>query len=207
MTTRDLRFIKSAKPEVPHQPPTNKPSPGNIRIQVYSRAVHPGIVLPAAALKNHAWTKQLKIGQAGYVDFGWGPEEFMRYPVFTSATVSRSLFWPTPSAVHVVRLHKTPYCYFTDSQIVTLDISQEEADRLIQELYQSFQLSPSAQLVNIGEGLLPRSTIYQGRQKYYFPQTCIAWTSRLLGEANIKTCSTRAPQLLRQLRKSPKLVE
>ncbi|BDS05428.1 membrane protein [Oceaniferula spumae] len=206
-----MSYIKTPLPTAPHQAPVTKTAKESVRIQVYSHGWHAGLVIPASAMRKHAWTNDLQIANTKYVDFGWGSEEFYRTEGFTFPMLMRGLFWPTAAVIHMERFNESPYHHYPYSQLESFDLTQEEADRLITELSKTFARRPDAlgnrHVINLGHGLKPDSTYYRSKPRYFYPQTCNVWTANLLRAGGIKVKrSTRSPKLMTELRKSPRLV-
>lgn len=199
--------IKTPKPEQPHRAPLTKPAKNTERVVVFSHGWHTGIVIPTSALRRHPWTKDLNMKQIPHAEFGWGAEEFYRKPHITVGMVVRGLFWPTAAVIHLERFPESPYRHYPTSQLVTLEFTPAETDSLIDELRKSFSAKPDGSLVNLGHGIEKDSTFFRSRFKYYYPETCNVWTSRLLRAAGINLpLFTRSPDLMKELRKSSKVV-
>jgi len=207
-----MRFIKTPPPVVPHQPPVTKLEKKTVRIQVYSHGWHAGLVLPAETLRRQAWTKDLRLRGTKHVELGWGSEEFYRTKGLNAPMLIRGLFWPTAAVMHIERFDESPYRHYPYSQLETFDLTEDEADRLVTLLSETFAQKKDThgnlRLIDLGHGLKPDSTYYRSKPKYFYPQTCNVWTANLLraGGVNVKK-TTRSPKLMRELRKSPRLVK
>lgn len=194
--------IRTPAPKVPHKPPTAEKVDQRERVIVFSHGWHTGIVIPKKALQRHSWTNDLKLDQVTYAEFGWGAEEFYRRPEITLGMVVRGLFWPTPAVVHLERFSDSPYGHYPTSQLVTLELTRNETDRLITELGKSFQMGKNQHLIDLGKGLQEDSSFYRSTFDYYYPNTCNVWTARILQAAGIVVKkSTRSPALIKDLRK------
>ena len=199
--------IKTPRPEKPHKPPITKPANNTERIFVFSHGWHTGIVIPTHALRRHPWTHDLAMNQTPYAEFGWGDEEFYRRKDLTSGMIVRGLFWPTAAVVHLERFQETPYQHYPASQLVTLELKRSQVDAVINKLYLSFSTHTDGSLINLGHGAEADSTYFRSRFKYYYPETCNIWTSRILNAAGLAIKeSTRSPELMKNLRKSNYLV-
>ncbi|MBK1830708.1 DUF2459 domain-containing protein [Verrucomicrobiaceae bacterium R5-34] len=204
-------YIKTPRPAAPHQAPATQMAEDRVRIQVYSHGWHAGLVVPASALRRHAWTEDLQIAQNQYVELGWGSEEFYRTEGLNTPMIVRGLFWPTAAVMHIERFDESPYQHYPYSQLETFDLTEEEADRLVTRLSRSFARSKDDQgklrLIDLGPGLKPNSSYYRSRSKYFYPQTCNIWTANLLRAAGIQVRrTTRSPKLMEEIRESPRLV-
>ena len=148
------------------------------------------------------------MNQSRYAEFGWGDEKFYRTEGINLRLMVRAMFWPTAAVIHLERFSEPPYKHYTVSQIVRLDLTKQEMDKLIDELRRSFSANPDGSLINLGHGAEADSTYFRSRFKYYYPETCNIWTSRILNAAgiNIKE-SIRSPELISNLRKSGKAVQ
>lgn len=202
-----MSFIKTPPPSVPHQEPVRKAAKKTVRIQVYSHGWHAGLVVPAETLRKHAWTEDLRIENSKHVELGWGSEEFYRTVGLNTPMILRGLLWPTAAVMHIERFDESPYQHYPYSQLETFDLTQDEADRMIVELRKTFAKGKNGRLIDLGHGLKPDSSYYRSQPKYFYPQTCNVWTAKLLRAGGVKVRSTtRSPKLMRELRKSPRLV-
>ena len=137
------------------------------------------------------------MNQTPYAEFGWGDEEFYRRKDLTAGMIIRGLFWPIAAVVHLERFPESPYQHYLTSQLVTLEPSRSAVHSLIDKLRLSFSTNPDGSLVNLGHGAEDDSTYFRSRFKYYYPETCNIWTSRILNAAGLDIKeSTRSPELM-----------
>jgi uncharacterized protein (TIGR02117 family) len=124
-----------------------------------------------------------------YVAFGWGDRGFyLETPTWDDLTFSvamRSLFWPTPAAMHVDLTRRIPS---DDENYVRIRISEEQYVELLDHLLGDFMLDDDGQLMLIEDGSYYDSdNFYEAHGRYHFIKTSNTWTAQGLRKIGVRT--------------------
>lgn len=167
----------------------------NIAIYILSNGVHTDIVTP---IKNNYidWSKTIHFNYTKskdttmqYLAFGWGDKGFyLETPTWSDLTFNvafKAAFYLGSSAMHTT-FYKTMH---EDEECKKIDISNEEYEKLVAYIQQSFQTDSTGNYIYI-----PASTygnddaFYEAKEKYGLFYTCNTWANNALKACDQKAC-------------------
>ena len=160
-------------------------------IYLITNGVHLDVCLPVDAM-DPGLADQLmpENTTGGYLSFGWGDKGFyLDTPTWAdlkASTALKSLFWPTPTAMHVTWYPSTP----TPGEKVRIAlITPEERQAINHFLRNGFDLDEAGRVQAINCCDYPGVTdaFYEGRGVYHLFRTCNTWTNQCLKESGLKT--------------------
>ena len=71
-------------------------------VYVVNHGWHTGFVIPASGIHQLIPELKNRFGNAPYIEFGWGDNEFYQAEEITSGITLKAIFLPTDSVVHAV---------------------------------------------------------------------------------------------------------
>jgi uncharacterized protein (TIGR02117 family) len=161
------------------------PSPTDEAHTVYvvSNGWHSGLVIPRDDVCDAAWPEQVMIPPTRYAEVGWGSRAFYMAPRITPLLAVRTLLWPSSSVVHVACFNGPPEQVFAEADVIAVRLSERGFRELCNCIHQTCEQDGQGRPIELGPGLYGESRFLQARGKYYFPNTCNAWTARVLRSA------------------------
>ena len=171
-----------------------QPAADGVEVLVSSSEIHADFVLP---VRNEVvdWRQHLPPGDfagdvsgATRVSFGWGNKGFYMdtrtWGDLKAGTVFRSLFWPSPTCMHV---------YLWNDDIVPANtrkatISRDQYRDLVEYIRGTFRRDASGHFVCVkGRGYEPNDAFYEAHGHYHAMNTCNCWVGRGLKSAGVRT--------------------
>ncbi len=155
----------------------------NIPIYLVGHGWHAGVVVPISAVATNVWPETADFVTNTYLEVGWGDEEFYRAPKATAGLAIKALLRPTRSVLHVVGFDKPVDRYFTESEIIQIDLSEKGFDALCRFVSNAYHRDENGRTRSLGPGIYGYSRFYKAVEMYYFPKTCNVWTARAIRSA------------------------
>lgn len=164
-------------------------------IFLVSNGVHLDLVLPASALEK-AWPESRQLeqllphGTNDYLAFGWGDKGFfLETPTWADlkwSTATKSLFWPTPTAMHVSAYRSAP---IAGKQVRPLVLNEAEFAKLCRFIQRGFQLNQQQKFQPISCCDYPgvRDLFFEANGSYQLFYTCNSWANHALKDCGVKT--------------------
>ena len=171
-------------------------------VHVVSNRWHTGIALARQAIDPEILPEIADLPEPVFVEFGWGDKEFYQTPDPGLATTLIAAMTPTPAVMHVAGLAAAPALYFTDVEVVVLDLPPDDFRHLQEQIAASFA-RPGARL---GRSLYGRGYFYPAVGEFHLFNTCNSWTARMLAAAGVAIDASSvqsAEDVMRQLRSPP----
>ncbi len=144
---------------------------------------HTGIVIPASAFPEELWTNTFDYSDALYLEIGWGEADYYPHEGFNVWYALKSVFWPTASVVHINPISRPVVEYYYDTDVVRLEVTEEEFQELLNFLTNSLELDDNGKIIPAAKGKYPDSHFFKSHEKYYFPKNSNVWAARALKEA------------------------
>lgn len=167
---------------VPRSPVLTAPNEPTRTVHLVRHGWHAGRVLKVADLPDTSPLVR-DFADAEHIEIGWGDRDYYRAADPSAWMAMRALFWPTPSALHIVGFRGTPQAYFAESEVAPLTVPQSGFDRLHARLRESFELDATGNPMVLGPGLYGRSRFYASLESFHLFKTCNAWTAEVLRAA------------------------
>ncbi|MEA3373765.1 MAG: DUF2459 domain-containing protein [Campylobacterota bacterium] len=165
-----------AKPVSAIYPPDPDRSDNKTVYIVNTYGGHTGIVLPKkdADPYMHAFDD---FKSARYLEIGWGDAAYYPADETTLWMGIRALFWPTDSVLHVTALQRDPVAYFSNSEVIELELSKTGFIRLINFIDNSFALDEKREIIKLGSGLYGTSRFYRAKGSFHMFNNCNTWSA------------------------------
>lgn len=152
-------------------------------IYVSSISWHTGVLLPANSLPDSLWPQGHGYADASYLEIGWGEADYYPSPGFNLWYGVKAVLWPTSSVLHVNPIYRQPEEYYSDTEVVRIEVNEEQLRRLTRFLLKEFELNENGKVIPAAEGLYADSYFYEGSSNYFFPKTSNVWAAKALKKA------------------------
>lgn len=161
---------------------------------IRSNGLHAEFVLPVNGAVN--WTSvvateafpELNAAPA-FIAIGWGEREFyLNTPTWKDlrlGTAVRTLFWPTPSALHITYLDRVPD---STSRARRVTLTPEQYQRLCSYVLAEFQRDATGKAILIpGAAYSSNDNFYESNSLYELINTCNTWVNGGLKKTGVRT--------------------
>lgn len=152
-------------------------------IYVSSISWHTGIVVPAYSLPDSIWREDHDYSDAAYLEIGWGEADYYPNEGFNLWYAFKSVFWPTSSVVHINPINMQVENYYYDTDVVRMEIDDEELEDLSHFLLETLKLDENGKIIPVADGKRMNSYFFESSQKYYFPKNSNVWAARAIESA------------------------
>lgn len=154
-------------------------------IYVLKHRWHTGIIIKTDDVKDFisAIAKDFKNTQ--YIEIGWGDKDFYMAEKETVWVALKAVLWPTESVLHVAEINSHPQWLFKENEIIELNLSVDNFNKLVKYLNNSFYLSDDNHNIILGKGLYGNSQFYLSKEKYHLFKTCNVWIAKGLTNSEI----------------------
>ena len=172
-------------------------------IYVLSHGWHTGIVVRQSDVPEDVWPERRDFVGKTYLEVGWGDEAFYRDAEATFAMALRAAFTPTRSVLHVVGFDAPVAQFFSRSEVVMVQVTQQDLLNLLNYIDASVLRKDEAVASALGYGRYGTSRFYPANGTYSLIYNCNTWVADALREAGLPVKSQRsgtAGGLMRQLR-------
>lgn len=122
--------------------------------------------------------------RAEWMLIGWGHADFFQAKRVTPWLCLKASLLPGRSALHLVPLRRPVETAHPRSDIVSFHVSAQAMKSLRGHLEAAFARESGRERL-LGRGYFASSRFYAGRKRFYFPNTCNAWTANALENAGI----------------------
>jgi uncharacterized protein (TIGR02117 family) len=179
-------------------------------VYLVSHGWHSGIVVRRADLPAGVWPESADFPEAEYLEIGWGDRDFYPAAEFGWGIALKAALWPTPSVLHMVGFSGPVTDYFPHSEVVELELSQRDFERLSGFVHNRFDRNGAPRAIRLRAGLYGQSAFYPARGKFHLFNTCNVWTARALRTAGLPVTPFYAittDSLMSQVRQSGKTLQ
>lgn len=152
-------------------------------IYVSSIGWHTGIVVPAYSLPDSIWKEGHDFSEADYLEIGWGEADFYPSEGANLWYAIKSIFWPTPSVIHINAIMQSVEDYYTNTNVVKIEITDDQLEKIIRFIVKEMDLDEQGNIVPAAKGFYPQSHFYKGNSSYYFPNHSNVWVARAIKRA------------------------
>lgn len=152
-------------------------------IYVCSLGWHTGIVVPAYSMPDSIWREGHDYSDADYLEIGWGEVDYFPHDGGTLWYAIKSVFWPTPSVLHINALPQRVEDYYVNTNVVKIEVTDEQLENIIRYFIKEFELDDQGNIIPAAEGFYAHSHFYKGSSSYYFPNHSNVWAARALKRA------------------------
>ena len=159
-------------------------------VYVVNHGWHTGFVLPASDIQKVIPELKNRFGNAPYIEFGWGDNEFYQADEITSGVTLKAIFLPTDSVVHAVAVTRKADKYFKHSEVEKFCLEDPEFKSLIKFISSSFYRDESGNILKLNHGIYGDSQFYKAKGDFHIFNTCNKWTAKGLESAGMNISTT-----------------
>jgi uncharacterized protein (TIGR02117 family) len=177
----------------------------DVCVAVVSNGWHTGVVVAQTDLPADRLPEVHAVGQAPFIEFGWGDAEYYptKNPTWTMAM--RAAVVPSPAVLHVAWLPAAPRVTFPTVESVTIGLNAAQFERLIVFIDGTFARDGD-EAKAWSAGLYPFSRFHPANGSFHLFNTCNIWVARALvaaGQPLTLANAHTADGLMAQLRSLP----
>ena len=159
-------------------------------VYVVNHGWHTGFVVPASGIHQLIPELKNRFGNAPYIEFGWGDNEFYQAEEITSGITLKAIFLPTDSVVHTVAVTQKADKYFKHSEVEKFCLEDSEFKSLVDFISSSFYRDESGNILKLNHGIYGDSQFYKAKGDFHIFNTCNKWTAKGLESAGMKISTT-----------------
>ena len=159
-------------------------------VYVVNHGWHTGFVLPASDIQKVIPELKNRFGDAPYIEFGWGDNEFYQAEEITSGITLKAIFLPTDSVVHAVAVTRKADKYFKHSEVEKFCLEDPEFKSLVKFITNSFYRDESGNILKLNHGIYGDSQFYKAKGDFHIFNTCNKWTAKGLESAGMNISTT-----------------
>ncbi len=159
-------------------------------VYVVNHGWHTGFVVHASEIQKEIPELKQRFGNAPYIEFGWGDNEFYQAEEITSGIALKAIFLPTDSVVHAVALTLRADKYFKHSEVEKFCLEDSQLKSLVEFISNSFYRDESGDILKMNHGIYGDSQFYKAKGDFHIFNTCNKWTAKGLESAGIKISTT-----------------
>jgi uncharacterized protein (TIGR02117 family) len=175
-------------------------------IHVVSNGWHTGLVLARADIPPDRIPELADVGDAAYVEFGWGDREYYPHPRPTVGMALSAALTPSPSVVQVAGVSKEPAEARPGFEVVAITLEPDAFAALVDGLEAAFDRPSDGPALPVARGFYADSRFYAARGEFHLFNTCNTWVARQLEGAGVAITAdgvVTAEDLMSQLRGAP----
>ena len=159
-------------------------------VYVVNHGWHTGFVVHASKIQKEIPELKQRFGNAPYIEFGWGDNEFYQAEEITSGITLKAIFLPTDSVVHAVLVPLKVDRYFKNSEVEKFCLEDSKLESLIKFISSSFYRDVSGNILKLNHGIYGDSQFYKAKGDFHIFNTCNKWTAKGLESAGMKISTT-----------------
>lgn len=158
------------------------PAPGGEwrSVHVVNHGLHTGLVIARADLLEVLPGLAEAFDDGDFIELGWGDEEFYRAAQPTLGQTLQALFWPTASALHVIKIAGDPRRQFAGRELIEVRLAEHGYRQLLGFVAARFARSAQGALLVLGPGQYAESRFYRAEGSYTLLYTCNTWVAEAL---------------------------
>jgi uncharacterized protein (TIGR02117 family) len=151
------------------------------KIFIVGHGWHTGIVIPITNISEELIPEASDFQGFEYIEIGSGDEAYYRSERPSLWLGLKALFLPSPSVLHVVGIEGDVKGYFSQSDILKLELSDDGFSRLCEFIGKTFlRANDNERASPLGKGIYGNSLFYKAKGYYVFPKTCNVWTANAI---------------------------
>lgn len=174
-------------------------------VQVVNHGLHTGLLIARADLLDVLPGLAEAFDDGDFLELGWGDEEFYRAAQPTLGLTLQALFWPSASALHVLKVAGDPRRQFAGRELIEIRLAEHGYRQLLGFVAARFARSAQGALLVLGPGQYAGSRFYRAEGSYSLLYTCNTWVAEALatGGCPLAFASTvTAGQVMTRLRRA-----
>lgn len=174
-------------------------------INLINHGQHTGLGIRRADIPPGLLPEIADFPEADYLELGWGDWDYYQTDDPGLWLTLKAALWPTASVLHVIGFKGAVAQRFVGYEVVRLELSPDEFNRLMDFIHRSVARHEVAKAEALDSGLYRNSHFYPALGKFHLFNTCNTWTARALETAGYPMGLFRpvtADQLLGKVRES-----
>jgi uncharacterized protein (TIGR02117 family) len=158
----------------------------NVRtVFVVHDAWHAAIVAKKADIPIAVLPELRDFPSAEYLEFSWGDRDYFPAPDAGIGLAIKAAFWSSGSILHVVGFREAVENVFPSVEIIDIDLSEENFQRLINFISDTFSRPDPPAPAEARPGLFPNGRFYAAEGKFSLFRTCNTWVAEALSSAGL----------------------
>ena len=159
-------------------------------VYVVNHGWHTGFVIHASEIQEEIPELKQRFGNAPYIEFGWGDNEFYQAEEITPDITLKAIFLPTESVLHAVAVSSEADKYFKHSEVHKFCLEDLELKSLVDFISNSFYRDESGSILKLNHGIYGDSQFYKAKGNFHIFNTCNKWTAKGLESTGMKISTT-----------------
>ena len=161
-------------------PPLPAPEGQWRTVHVVNHGLHTGLVIARVDLLEVLPGLAEAFDDGDFLELGWGDEDFYRAAQPTLGLTLQALFWPTASALHVIKVAGDPRQAFAGRELIEVRLAEHGYRQLLGFVAARFARSAQGALLVLGPGQYAESRFYRAEGSYSLVYTCNTWIAEAL---------------------------
>lgn len=171
--------------------PSSEPEESSFnQVYIVSHGWHTGIVVPAKRMDIYLPQLTERFSHGNWYEIGWGDKGFYQAQEVTTGLTLQAMFWSTGAVMHVVSVPIDPERYFSESDIFSVEITDNQLNSLMAFIADSFNRDEQGEVIRLKRGIYGNSEFYDGVGRYSMFNTCNNWTAKGLKSAGMDISTT-----------------
>lgn len=170
-------------------PAAEIPFPGDAKnartVFVVHDAWHAAIVAKKADIPIAVLPELKDFPSAVYLEFSWGDRDYFPAPDAGIGLAFKAAFWSNGSVLHVVGFKEAPENFFAGAEIIEIHLSEENFQRLIKFIADTFSRPHPPAPAEARPGLSLHGRFYAAEGKFSLFRTCNTWVAEALSAAGL----------------------
>ncbi len=158
-------------------------------IYLVNHGWHAGIIVKRADIPDGVWPEHKDFPDSEYLEVGWGDRDYYQDSDPHFGITLKAALWPTDSVLHIATFNGSVTSYFTNREIVKIELSEPGFEQLSRYFAESYAKDDAGQAIPLRPGLYGKSRFYLSRETYHVFKTCNVWTARGLRAAGLPITS------------------
>ncbi|MGH7829202.1 MAG: DUF2459 domain-containing protein [Candidatus Binatia bacterium] len=146
---------------------------------------HSGIVVKKSDISVDSLPEIEDFSGAEYLEIGWGDWEYYQAPDPGWRSALKAALWSSRSVLHVAGFNGPVEKFFPGSEIYGIILSDDEFQRLIGFLSDTFARSDEPALSGVRPGLYGTSRFYPAKGRFHLFRNCNTWVAEALHAAGL----------------------
>jgi uncharacterized protein (TIGR02117 family) len=155
------------------------------RVFVVHNKWHAVIVAKAADIAADELPELAHFPGAEYVELSWGDADFFPAAEGGVGLALKAAFWSGGSVLHVVGFSGPVKDTYRSAEIIEIELSEAEFERLIHFVSAEFQRKHPGRPADPRPGLFPQSRFYPAKSKFSILRTCNTWVAEAFSAAGL----------------------
>jgi uncharacterized protein (TIGR02117 family) len=162
---------------------TAPPRPGGGQVWLVGHGWHVGLVVRRAELPVERWPESGLLGEATYLEVGWGDAEYYPAPRGTIALALRAAFRSHASVLHVAAFDARVDAFFPAEEVIEIAVSSRGLAALADFLHRAYARDALGRPIAVAAALYGRGWFYRATGRYGALDNSNTWTARALQAA------------------------